>query len=167
VKRVKPTSWRPTPSNQQPLFATKPSENRTVFYCETVLSTAGRQRFPLTEMLFTHNIFLSTVTVNGNCLVWHPLKTAAWNINSVTELKRMCVCVVIRTKQRQIWGSSGGLWPDRRLSSTDRYLCCGARGRSIIRTSLYPARGRWTTSRSRGKYDETVHDTVYATGRSG
>jgi len=36
----------------------------------------ARRRFPLTEMLFTHDRFLSTVTVNRqtvneNCLVWH------------------------------------------------------------------------------------------------
>jgi len=38
-----------------------------------------RRRFPLTKILFTHDRFLSTrwwpltETVNGNCLVWHPL----------------------------------------------------------------------------------------------
>jgi len=43
--------------------------DRTVsqaLYSETVLSTAVRRRFPLTEMLFTHDRFLSTVIVNKN-----------------------------------------------------------------------------------------------------
>jgi len=44
VKQEKPTSWRPTPSNQQPIFATEAVSNRALFEtasvdgCQTVFS---------------------------------------------------------------------------------------------------------------------------------
>ena len=86
VKLKKPTSWRPTPSNQQLLFVTEAVSEWNI----ALIETAVRWHFPLTEMLFTHDRFCRrwplTETVNGNCLVWHPLKRRLgeelWNFRS-------------------------------------------------------------------------------------